>query len=677
MGASNSTEKSEIFPSKKVYHKEERLAPRFTETEPESATYNKAFVEIRFDYKTNLFLAVLALYLLVATCFNINGSSVGMWNEVFYHNPQSDIHLGTPKQIRSDEWAFHTPAILSQCNSIPPFPAENYSLGGHKAPLVMSVPAKHFSILLRPQFWLFFLVSTERAFAFYWSMKLVFLMGGIFFLLMMILENNFVISLFGALWVYFSGYMQWWYSSPAMWPELVGCFALFTTTLIQILVSKRKVIIVLSSLIFLISFFNFVVTLYPPHQVPLVYLSCCIIIGVLSTRFRSVLSQLLMDRFRLTFVVLTLVFTAGLLFLFYCDTKYTLKVFVDTVYPGMRRSTGGEISIAKIFNGFFGIFMSERNFPRIWGNVCESSNFFLLFPVPMMLFGWEWLRQKKVSALNAGFALYIAIILLWLIWGFPKPVAQVTLFDRVPGARSVLSLGIASIIWTCLSLHRITRENTVYTLKFKISVTAIMFIGVLIYAFYFNVVTESFASVSQIIIACAFVTVASFLLLGRKALLFAGLILIPNIMVHSMVNPICIGLKPILSHPLYERINHIVRQAPDSKWIVYRTPNMTMPLLANFTYAGGAKVFNGLKYIPNLDEMKELSSKDNDIEIYNRYGYISLSPVTGSEVSFGLLEGDLYMISVDPGNDCWKRLGITYCLLPSVGTIYFHRYPEP
>ena len=652
-----------------------------TQSEPEKATYNNASVEIRFDYKTNLFLAVLALYLFIATCFNINGSSVGMWgpslgSSTGIWSPNFPNLFGTSRNIRIDEWAFHTPAILSQCNSIPPFPIENYSLGGYRAPLVMSVPVKHFSTFLRPQFWLFFLVGTERAFAFYWSMKLVFLMGGVFLLLMMILENNFVISLFGALWVCFSGYIQWWYSSPAEWPELVGCFALFTTALVQILVSKRKVIIVLSSLVFLMSFFNFVASLYPPHQVPLVYLSCCIVMGVLLTRFRSVLSELWMNPFRLTFVVLTFVLTAGLLFLFYCDAQYTLKVFADTVYPGLRRFTGGEISIAKIFNGFFGIFMSERNFPRIWGNVCESSNFFLFFPVPMMLFAWEWLRQKKVYPLNAGFAIYIAIILVWLIWGFPKPVAQVTLFDRVFETRSLLSLGIASIIWTCLFLHRITKENTVYTLKFKISVTAIMFIGVLIYAFYFNVVAKSFASVFQIIIVCAFVPVASFLLLGRKALLFAGLILIPNIMVHSMVNPIRIGLKPILNHPLYEKINHIVRQAPDAKWIVYLPPMTRRPLLANFTYAVGARVFNGLKYIPNLDEMKELSSKNNDIEIYNRHGYISLSPVRGSEISFSLSDTpDLYMISVDPENDCWKRLGITYCLLPSPEGIYLNKYP--
>jgi len=657
MKAPNSTKKKDAFLS--------------TKREPDRVPNDEAFIEIRFDYKTNLFLAALALYVLLTTCFNINGSSVGIWNNLL--NSKTDLHIlfGTSKGIRSDEWTIHTPAILSQCNSIPPFPTENYSLGGYKAPLVLNVPVKHFSILLRPQFWLFFLVGTERAFAFYWNMKLAILMGGVFLLLMLILKNNFGISVFGALWVYFSGYLQWWYSSPCEWPELIGCFALFTLALIQILVSRRKIIVVLSSLLFLISFFNFAVSLYPPHQVPLVYLSCCIVIGVLWPRFRTVLSELLMNRFRLAFVILTLVLTAGLLFLFYCDTKQTLEVLTNTVYPGRRRSAGGEISIAQIFNGFFGIFMSEKHFPSLWDNVCESSNFFLFFPVPMMLMGWKWLRRKKVSTLDVVFAIYIAIILLWLIWGFPKPVAQVTLFDRVAGPRPLLSLGIASIIWTCLFLHQITKENALYTLKFKITVTAIIFIGVLIHAFYFNVVTDSFASIFQIIIVCTLVPVASLLLISRKTLLFVGLILIPNIMAHGMVNPIRIGLNPILNPPLYERIHQIVRQDPDSKWIVYSSYQ-----LANFTYAAGARVFNGLKYIPHLDEMKVLSSKNTDVKIYNRYGYIVLSPVKGSEISFSLLNtADLYMISVNPENDCWKQLGITYCMLPSREGIHLYRYP--
>jgi hypothetical protein len=607
-------------------------------------------MELRFDYKVKLLFAALALYLLFATFFSINGSSVGSWNTRFGgYRPDDHLLFGANENVRSDEWAIHTPAILSQCNSNPPFPTENYSLGGYKAPLIMNVPAKHFSMLLRPQFWPFFFVDPERAFAFYWNAKLVILIGGVFLLLMVILENNFFLSLFGSLWFFFSDYMQWWYSSPQEWPELVGCFALFTTAFIQMLISKRKIVVTLSSLVFLIAFFNFVVSLYPAHQVPLAYLSCCIIIGLILPRFRMIYSELLTDRFRLITVIVTLLLTAGLLFLFYWDTKQTLDALANTVYPGRRRSLGGEVSIVRIFSDFFYPFISARHFPVVWVNACESSNFLLFFPVPMMLFGLELVRRKKASALNTGFAIYIAIILLWLICGFPKALAQLTLFDRILETRALLSLGIA-----------------------RIGITAIMLLGTLILSYYFNIVTEDFASLPQIIIVCAFVAGASYLLLCKRQVLFVGLILIPNIFFHGMINPIRTGLGPILNNPIYKDIKHTVRQNPDAKWIVYERGT---PLLANFTYAAGAKVFNGLKYVPHLEEMKKLSLKHADMTIYNRYGYISLPPYKGEQITFNLLgSADLYEILADPQNDCWRRLHITFVLWDTgKGDVYLSR----
>lgn len=314
--------------------------------------YDQEFTDIRFDYKTNLFLAALVVYLLLTTFFSINGSSVGMWDEVLGYKTDPQIIFGKPRSIRMAKWSLHTPAILSQCNSKNHFSTENYSLGGYKTPLVMNLPVAHFSTLLRPQYWLFFLVGTERAYAFYWNMKLVILVGGLFLLLMLLLENNFFLSLFGAIWIYFSGYIQWWYSSPAMLPELVGCFALFTSAFIISLTSRRKIVIIVASLVFLVSFFNFAISLYPPYQVPLVYLSFCIILGVLSRSWRYVLSEFFINRFRIICICVSLSATAGLLFAWYLDARQTLEVFANTVYPGKRFTAGGGISVVQIFNGF-------------------------------------------------------------------------------------------------------------------------------------------------------------------------------------------------------------------------------------------------------------------------------------------------------------------------------------
>lgn len=304
--------------------------------------------------------------------------------------------------------------------------------------------------------------------------------------------------------------------------------------------------------------------------------------------------------------------------------------------------------------------MTEETVPKIWENICVSSNFILLFPIPLMIMCWKCFVKKKLSALDVALAIFILIIILWQIYGFPKPVAKFSLFDRVREIRALMPLGIASIVWTCFSMHQVIKEKTCFTWRFQIFVSATMLVGVLLHSIYFNVVTDNFASVYQIIIVCAFASLAGLLFVCKKPVLFAGLILVPNIYFNGFINPICDGLKPILNNPLYEKINHIARQEPDSKWVVFCCG---YPFIANFVYAAGANVFNGIKYVPNLEEMKKLSTNYNNTRIYNRYGAISLLPVNSSEISFLLYNEDYYTILVDPKNDCWKRLGMTYCLL--------------
>ncbi len=318
--------------------------------------------------------------------------------------------------------------------------------------------------------------------------------------------------------------------------------------------------------------------------------------------------------------------------------------------------------------------MTEGNFPATWKNVCESSNFFLFFPIPLMVMCWKWFVQKKVSAVEVALALFIIIILLWQIHGFPKPVAAFSLFDRVPENRTLLSLGIASIVWTCFSLHQIIKEKTLFSWTFRIIIAVIMLTGVLLHSLYFNAATNNFASTYQIITVCLFVTVACLLFVIRKPLLFAGLILLPNIYFHALINPVCIGLKPILSNPLYEDINRTAHQEPDSKWIVYDDSGYAH--VANFAYAAGANVFNGLKYVPHLEEMKEISTNNNDFKIYNRYGFIAVLSAQGSDVIFDLspLTPDEYRIYADPGNDCWKRIGMNHRLFVTDKGIYYEKF---
>ena len=108
----------------------------------------------------------LSALFLLSVALRLNGSSVGClrgatsrWQDLQLADAPSGLLLSTPKMIRSDEWLIWTPAILAQAREAPSFPTTNLSLGPGKTPLLMSIPAWHYTMLLRPQLWGYFLVA--------------------------------------------------------------------------------------------------------------------------------------------------------------------------------------------------------------------------------------------------------------------------------------------------------------------------------------------------------------------------------------------------------------------------------------------------------------------------------------------------------------------------------------
>jgi len=134
--------------------------------------------------------------------------------------------LSSPKHLRVDEWAIWTPAMLSQARQNPPFPIENPSLGAGGAPLLMSVPVAYYTTFFRPQLWGFFVFDFEHRFSFYWCTKVFGLLLAVAWALRQIGVRSYLLAIFGAIWVLFSSYVQWWFSSPGMLPEMITTWAI-------------------------------------------------------------------------------------------------------------------------------------------------------------------------------------------------------------------------------------------------------------------------------------------------------------------------------------------------------------------------------------------------------------------------------------------------------------------
>jgi hypothetical protein len=625
-------------------------------------------VLLRFDWKVQIFLAALLLILTLGTAFKIHGSSIGVWPVYGYGErmPDAGILLGTPKIIRGDEWEFTTPAIVSQATARPAFPVTNPRWGTAPVPLIINLPCRHWSMYVRPQFWGFFSLDLERGFAFYWNMKACLLLSGTFLLLMLLTGNDFGVSLLGIAWVFFSGFIQWWYSTPAMLPETVGYVAFLLVAVHYLTVDCRRWAVGLAALVIAFCLVNFLLSFYPAFQVPLYYLGIAILAGSLGPRLVRG-AQGGNRAFRTTCALLALSVVAVVLVLYYHDAKTAIELMRGTVYPGSRMSSGGDLTLAQVFGGFYGFFMSEESYPAVWDNVCEASNFVLLSPVPIAVFVWRAWRKERATALEWSLAVYIVVVFAWVTRRWPFVFAVVSALGLSTGRRLLLGLGLASIILCCVFLAD-RRTDLPIGPRPRILVATSMLTLLAVFSVHFYRVTGGFATPIQAALVSLFAGGAGYLLLARKRIAFAVCLLAPTIWCHGLVNPISVGLGPILDTTLFREVSEIVDRDPDARWTVFGALDTTALYRADFFKAAGARVFNGTQIVPPLEDLRVIDPESVATSMYNRFAHISLIPNKGAGVVFTLLGESLYTITIDPMNDLWRRLGIRYCVFPFAAT---------
>jgi hypothetical protein len=617
---------------------------------------------VRFDRRTRAFLGALLAFLLLATAFAIHGSSIGIWDDRLAplgHDRRSGsgVLFGTPRWDRIDEWNIFTPAIVSQATVRPPFPVVNDRWGAGEVPLIFKFPAWHWSTLVRPQLWAFFVLDLERAYAFHWNVRAVFLLGGVFLLLMLLTRNDFWVSLLGAAWVFFSGLVQWWYSNQLL-PELIGSTGLMVVAAHYVVLARRRWAV--AAVVLVVCAANFALALYPPYQVPLAGLAVVVGASSLAARLRNEHGHRRL--WHLARLVPVVAAVGAILFLFHRDARHGIELMRATIYPGARVVAGGDLTVARLFAGFFGFFMTAERFPAGWDNVCEASNFVLLFPIPAaVLIARAW-RRQGVTAVEWGLFLYIGVLLTWTLVGWPQWLAVASGFGRSQPVRALVGLGTASILLCCLLLATSPPDDRP-GLGRRLLVVACMAAALLAYGLDFERATSGFATARELTLVVLGGTVAGWLLLVRRRLAFAACVLIPQAWAYGLVNPVAVGLGPILDAPTFQQLSRLVADDPDARWIVYG--DVTASTLLKMA---GARVFNGMSIIPRIDELRTVDPDGTGMPVYNRYGYMVLVPTDGPEVSLTTVRNDLYEMRVDPKSDVWRALGVRYVVLPGPST---------
>ncbi len=617
------------------------------------------FELIRFDIKSRTFIiACLCLFVLFVS-IKWHNSAIGWWNRVLPDggDPRRGILAGEPHGIRSDEWLVTTCFLMSQCTL--DFPTTNDALGYGKTPVLMGLPTQHITSMLRPALWGFYFLDNERAFSWYWNFRIFPFLIASFLMLMLFTRNQFALSVVGSLWLLLSTSIQWWSISTDIFT--FGCVAVVSA--LYILYSDKPWIIASNGIAFVLAAFSFGMTLYLPYMVPLAYFLFALFIGYLIQN--KIYIKPLFSK-RATWKILTIggsiMVLLGLVFLFYHETKSTIDVVSNTVYPGKRGEKGGDFSFLRLFTDNFKLFVQEKSYPATWPNICEHSSFIMLFPLASLMILADFIKTKKTNPLLFAVVIVQLITLVWILVGLPPILAKLSFFSVSPPFRTKFIFGFSNVVFAILFLahHQMAwLKNNLWTKLVTLVVIFILSYGL---NTLINKDANMFFTTRQVIIATFIYTGLNWLLLHfREHLIFriaffslCMAYLAPNI----TINPLCKGLASFYENGYYKTVSAIHKKDPDAGWAVFGDFR-----LANFIKAAGVNCFNGVKYAPQMDKLHVLDPSMRNDSIYNRYAHIDMSThIDMDTVIFSLLQMDRYAIKMDPCSPRLPKLGINYFL---------------
>jgi len=619
----------------------------------------KGFELIRWDIPTKVFVGICVFLFVIGVAGKFHFSHSPLWYQIFGETSKMKkaVIWGKPHTIRSDEWLVEVPHVLSQSEI--GYPLSNPSIGPKNSVVIHGMPVVDLMTFFRPAQFGFLFLDVERAFSFLWMFRSLGCIIVLFLFFKLLLANNYLLSIFGSLLIFFSSGIQWW----GMFCEAITGSCAAAIFLIYILFCKNKLVISVSALLLVCFTFGFIVTpLYPPRQVPIVYLVFFLTSIYIYINFSK---SIIFENIVLKSIALGSAFGlfVYLFWYFYSINKETIEIVFNTVYPGRRISLGGDLPYSKLFSEYFWNFINPEKLPAQWANICEASGFLLFFPIIFFhsLYNLFTKRQNNLYVIVLSF--YIIFCLVFMFAGIPEILAKITLFSMVPPFRLTYGFGVINLFLLLIYLNAQEYRRQKFDLKTKLVVLSFSILFVFVVSYFTNREVGGYFSIGQVLIISLFFGTLFYLVFNsrdRTSLIVLISLTLLFIAPNAIINPLSQGLDYILKNESYKAIKSIVQQDKSAKWVVFGN----QMIISNFVKTTGANVFSGVKYVPDMKYMHILDKQGLNDSVYNRYAHILYMPyIDGKDtVIFNLAQMDLYSVQMDPCSPKLSEIGIKYFL---------------
>ncbi|HUK90097.1 MAG TPA: hypothetical protein VLZ81_06830 [Blastocatellia bacterium] len=577
-----------------------------------------------------------------------------------------ELLMTEPPATRIDDYFFRFPLALSQLTHSPRFPAVNTNYWNGMSALTQpqyDIPVWHISALARPGSWGYFFLGAQRGLAWNWWFQVFACFSVLYLLLSIILDGDRKLAAFGSFWFCGSAAIVCF----SYWPTYVTFYAaLATLSSYWLLKSPRPRVQIFAGVLLGLSIAGFVMILYPPWQPPLAYLFLLILIGLI-VRDKLYPSIVRPTRWRLLATALTIII-AGVILAGYLSSGWpAIKTMAGTVYPGSRRTTGGDFPFWRLFAGAYNLItsfhgMDIRNAAGATYhlNRTESSSFYLFFPavfVPLISSS-RW--RKPFGVVGWSVAAFLVFLLVYMRLGLPTLINAATLFNRTYSQRLIPVVGLCSII-ICLRALQCARRQREPTSNY-LSTTAAALVTLLfgISGIFIAAQNAGSPSAENIVITSLAGGGVSYLLLKGRIRPFCTIVIAGLVPILWTFNPLSTNLDYIYKSEMAQKIQEFDRQSSvPPLWICYdEAANYEGMLVAIL----GARTVSGIQWPPDLAFWHALDPTREHEALYNRYAHVRLHYTDAELPSFALTGPIVLDVGIRPDNPALKEMGAKYIL---------------
>lgn len=593
-------------------------------------------------------LAALLAVFALSVAFELNGSSLGMWNRYVPNSRAIAPVCGIPRQIRSDEWAVFTPMTLAQAHAVPSYPYFNGIPRAAPTDMysVYAQPVRHPLLVFRPFLAGFVLFGFNRGLAFFWAGRWLALLLAMYELFKFLTNGDKPLAGCAALMVVLSPVVQWWGAINALAEILIFgsvfvlCFDRFMTGR-----SLRERWLPVVGMGY--SGIGYAMTLYPAAMVSFAYVFAFLCLWTVMRRANG----FRLDKRSALFAVLTAAVSMGILVWYVGLSADAFRTLPETEYPGRRFDCGGG------YRKGFGLSLGSLFFP--WtsqvvedGNPFNRALFLDFFPLGVVLAAFLLFRRKLRDALVVLLLAVSAVLGFYCVTGYSPIVAKLSLLSRSTPPRAFVALSFVQFL---LLVRCVAQTRPVLPLRVAIPIaTATSGVAtVLSHLAYPNYLTVPRLF---LVLAVAFLGSILFVLFqDRKCpatVFFAALAVASG----GSVNPIQRGDAGVQDSELARSIRAIAEK-DGGAWIVEgeNFPMNQYPLLV------GAPTINAGNLYPALERWRNLVPAETAKESWNRYAAgIRFDVRSGAPVSIRMTGFDTFRVECPP--DTLPRLGVRHVL---------------